>query len=787
MKIKFVQKFFRRVAEIQIKYRFVFLLALIVFSVVGIMGLKHFKVSLDEGEWLIKDAEHARKNARFEELFGNNEVIALLIESDDVFQYEVLKMIKDIGAELLEKVPYADSLTSITDIDITIGTEEGMEIYHPFEDGVPNDKEKIANFKKLIMSRKSLVNKIVSRDCKESWLILNLNSFPPKEVWEKNGEKEPLYVVGEKAIEIVTNTKWKSDKYTIKAVGSPYTETEEKIAMNQESKKTIGLSLIVMLILLIVFSMSVTGTIVPFIASGVGIASVFGYISYAGFTSDGNMMTLPILLAMALSIGYSIHLLNSFKHYFYISGKRKEAVIQSIEETGWPLFFTVITTVVSVLSFLTTSIVPVRWVGLTSAFTVLAVYFYTATLIPIIMSFGKDRKPVAEELREKKIFHAIDEKFAKFGQKVIKRRIPILISFVIIFVACIPGLMKSDVKLTMFTFLGKRIPYLKRVYEITQSQLGSYLSYNVMITFPEDDAIKDINVLERVEKLESVIDSLPATKRNEGGSKVFSINNTIKEMNQTLNGDNPHFYTLPKDNSQLNEMLFLYSISGGNTSQWVDDEYKTLRIRAEIQDLDSKQITRDMKELKTKAKELFPEADVFLIGRAVDFSELNEYIVFGELYSFLSSMIAIAILMALVFGSLRLGLVGLIPNIAPIIVIGAIMGYSGIPLDMMTMTIMPMMLGIAVDDTIYFMTHAKLEFEEGGSYDVAIISTFRTIGKTLGATTVILCASFSSYSICLLDGIARLGVLAAIGLFIALIADYLITPILIYMLKPFKK
>jgi len=150
-------------------------------------------------------------------------------------------------------------------------------------------------------------------------------------------------------------------------------------------------------------------------------------------------------------------------------------------------------------------------------------------------------------------------------------------------------------------------------------------------------------------------------------------------------------------------------------------------------------------------------------------------------------MIAIAILMALVFGSLRLGLVGLIPNIAPIIVIGAIMGYSGIPLDMMTMTIMPMMLGIAVDDTIYFMTHAKLEFEEGGSYDVAIISTFRTIGKTLGATTVILCASFSSYSICLLDGIARLGVLAAIGLFIALIADYLITPILIYMLKPFKK
>ena len=85
------------------------------------------------------------------------------------------------------------------------------------------------------------------------------------------------------------------------------------------------------------------------------------------------------------------------------------------------------------------------------------------------------------------------------------------------------------------------------------------------------------------------------------------------------------------------------------------------------------------------------------------------------------------------------------------------------------------------------MTHAKLEFEEGGSYDLAVINTFRTIGKTLGATTVILCSSFASYSISLLDGIARLGVLAAIGLFVALLADYLITPILIYIIKPFKK
>ncbi|MGP1438086.1 MAG: efflux RND transporter permease subunit [Treponema sp.] len=606
-------------------------------------------------------------------------------------------------------------------------------------------------------------------------------------MWEKNGNKEPLYVVGEKAIEIITNPKWQSDKYTIKPIGTPYTETEEKVSMKKETSKTIGVSLIVMLALLIIFSMSFVGTIVPFIASGVGVASVFGYMGYLGIVADGNMITLPVLLAMALSIGYSIHLLNSFKHYFYISGKRKEAVIQSIEETGWPLLFTVITTVVSVLSFLTTSLTPIRWVGATSACTVLAVYFYTATLIPIIMSFGKDREPVPEHLRTKKVFHAIDERFAKLGEKVVKKRVPILIASIIIFIACIPGLMKTQVKMNMFSFAGIRIPYLKRVYEITKSQLGAYLTYNVMITFPEDDAVKNSDVLKRLEELEKVIGATDATKKSEGVPKVFSIINTIKEMNQTLNRDDPSFYKIPEDSGQLNEMLFFYSMYGGNTTQWVDDEYRTLRIRAEIADFDSKQLAANLKTLRAEANKIFPDADVFFVGRAVDFAELNEYIVFGELYSFFSSMLAIAILMALVFGSLRLGLVGLIPNVAPIIVIGAIMGYLNIPLDMMTMTIMPMMLGIAVDDTIYFMTHSKLEFEEGGNYDVAVVNTFRIIGKTLGATTVILCSSFSSFAVSLLDGIARLGLLAAVGLFVALLADYLITPVIIYMIKPFKK
>ena len=115
------------------------------------------------------------------------------------------------------------------------------------------------------------------------------------------------------------------------------------------------------------------------------------------------------------------------------------------------------------------------------------------------------------------------------------------------------------------------------------------------------------------------------------------------------------------------------------------------------------------------------------------------------------------------------------------------MGYLGISLDLMTMAIMPMILGIAVDDTIHFTNHAKYLFEKEKSYDRAIFGTFYSIGKTLAMTTIILSATFLVYLTCNIAAILRLGVLAAVGLMSALAADYLMTPVLIYISKPFGK
>ena len=792
MKLEGLHIFFKKIATFQLKYRWLCLGLLAAVTVAGLIGVKSFKVgSADEDEF-ISVRESAKKNdARFKELFGSNDSIVLLFQSDDVFKPEVLQAIKDIGAELLEKVPYADSITSITDTDITVGTDEGIEITNPFTDGIPDNPEALKKAKDFILSRKSIVNKLVTEDATETWLVLSLKATPPEEVWSKTSTKAPMYVIGEAAIAVVTDPKYQNAAYTIKAAGLPYTETEEQAVMGRETVKSVGLSFLCMIILLIIFTRSLRGTIVPLFATFFGITTVLGFMGFLHISGKSEMMSVPIVLAMALSVGYSIHLVNSFKTGFYAIGKRKEAVIDSIENTGWPLFFTVVTTVVSVLSFLTTDLRPMRWMGAASAAMVFAVYVYVSVLIPILMSFGKDIEAGKDSANahNAKASRAqkLDARFERFGQAVIKKRKAVIVAFTLITAACIPALFKIDVNMDSFKFMGLRIPYIRRLYEITQSQLGSYFNYNIMLTFDEDDAVKNPDVLKKLDKLSALIGTFRLTKMNNGVPKIFSILDIVKEMNQTMHSDDPAFYTIPDDEDLLAQLLFLYEISGGQTSRWVDEEFRTLRMAIDVASYDANELAVNMKTIEQTCAELFPQANCHLIGAAVQFAELNNKIVFGELYSFLTSLVAIAILMMLVFGSVKMGVIGLIPNIFPVLVIGAIMGYLDISLDIITMAIMPMILGIAVDDTIHFTNHAKYLFEKEKSYDRAIFGTFYSIGKTLAMTTIILSATFLVYLTCNIAAILRLGVLAAVGLMSALAADYLMTPVLIYISKPFGK
>jgi hypothetical protein len=738
-------------------------------------------MTASEEEWFDDWDKVKIDQAHFNDVFGSDDGYMVMVRANDVFAPEVLSAIDRLSKRLENEVPYADRVVSLThNLSIPIANNEGFEVIDPFEGGIPTDSAQLAAKKSLIMSRESLVNNIVSDDAKETWVILSLKSYEGGIDFGKDS-------IAPFARNVILSEEFQSDKFQFLPTGMSYTEMEENEVISRECAMRIIIGFAVMLACLILFVRSLRGVIVPAIATVGGIASVLGVNAWLGIVGDESMVALPVLLGMALSVGYSIHYINSFRMHFRRTGNRRESVINAVEETGWPILFTVITTVASLISFLFAGIRPIRWIGGISAGIVFMVYLYVIILIPILMSFGKNAKPNPTEVKAAGATKA-DILFEFFGRKVCRHSGIIAAISAAIMLLQIPGVMNIDVNMDYTKTMGEKIPFVTRLMDMLSGKLGSLYDFNVMVEFNDGDALKDPANMKRIETLEQKLGTLQLTKISGDKPRVQSVTRLVKEMNRTLNADSTEYYKIPDAQDMLTQLLFLYEISDADALfERMDEDYKTTYIHIELSGYDAKKIVQDLDSAKSYAAQIFPDAKTSIVGEVVNYAEMNGKLVNGLLRSFGGSFVIIAIMMILAFGSIKAGLIGMIPNVAPVLLIGGVMGYSGMPLDMITMIVMPMILGIAVDDTIHMNNHIKYGFEKTGSYRKALLFSYREIGKTMSMTTFILCAMFFVFVFSPMGALHNVGLLSIAGLGSALIADYTLTTALVYVLKPYGK
>jgi predicted RND superfamily exporter protein len=194
---------------------------------------------------------------------------------------------------------------------------------------------------------------------------------------------------------------------------------------------------------------------------------------------------------------------------------------------------------------------------------------------------------------------------------------------------------------------------------------------------------------------------------------------------------------------------------------------------------------REMQAIRQSGARLFPEAMVVTTGTLAQFTVMMEYIAWGQIKSYLIALVVIAGMCSVAFKSVKIGLVAMIPNVAPGCFVGGIMGFFGIPLDIMTVTIMPMLLGLAVDDTIHFISHCNAIFYRTGSYAESVRRTFQVVGKAIFITSGILVVGFGAYLLSPILVFDHIAYLVAAGTLAALLADYFITPVLLNCIQAF--
>jgi hypothetical protein len=268
--------------------------------------------------------------------------------------------------------------------------------------------------------------------------------------------------------------------------------------------------------------------------------------------------------------------------------------------------------------------------------------------------------------------------------------------------------------------------------------------------------------------------------------KITSITEIIKDMNQVLHDGDPRFFAIPDTREMVAQIMLLYENAGGREAEkWIDYEYRRLRMTVDLKDYNTVEVYWELHQITQKAHALFPGANVTLAGSVAQFTVMQDIVSKGQLTSFLIAICVITGLMVLVFGNLKIGLIAMIPNITPALAVGGLMGWMRVPLDMMTITIMPMLLGLAVDDTIHFINHAKLAFEQKRDYADAIRHTFSAIGIPLLFTSLILTANFSVYLSSPAKVLFYLGIFTGTGIMTALLTDYFVTPVLLRALHAF--
>lgn len=778
MKIERINNWFRHLGEWIIVKRWFVLGGFLLFLLIGFNGMRSINIKTSWEDYFLEDDPVIIKTDEFKSVFGNDNYAAVLTQCDNTFTKENLELLRQLSNEILDSLSYADKITSLTDIEFLMGDEEGMTIEQIVPEEIPSDPAGLAAIRERAFLKPNIANRLVSKDGKLTWILLKLRPFPDDSVWNKGkGSISPEMLTGQELEKII-----QKEKYAVlnpKGAGMPYLTDRKMKWIGEEMPRVMGIAIILALIVLGIATRSIRGVIVPIITALSSIIMAYGIAGYLGLAIDSGMMMIPMLLAFAVAVAYNIHIFSYFRRQMKKHGQRKQAAIETIGETGWPVLFSALTTFAALLSFLAIPMVPMHFIGVTTSASVLFSFLIAITVMPTTLSFGKNHKPISENKQKK---HRLDRSLEAFGNWVLKHEKSVWTTFILFTLVMIYGFTKMETAFDIERTMGTRIEYVRNILSVSESELGSLYSYDIMIDLPEEGMAKSPEALRALETITKEAESYPLTKR------TTSILNVLKDLNQTLHNGNPEHYRIPDNSDIVAQQLLLYENAGGSEAEnWIDYEYKRLRLKVEMNAYNSGEAEQELKEITDYAQQLFPTGQITPVGSLPLFTSMMQYVVRGQILSFLISLLVIGILMMIVFGSIRVGLIGLIPNIMPAIVVGGLMGILDYPLDMMTATIMPMILGLAVDDTIHFINHGHLEFDRQHNYRGAILKSFRIVGTPILLTSLIVSANFAAYTISESNSFIHMGILSVIGMFTALLADLCITPLLFRRFRIFGK
>ena len=641
---------------------------------------------------------------------------------------------------------------------------------------------------------------------------------------EYQSDEPGLYIPFMKAITAVIEQPKMTEHFTFYPIGNAAMISLAMGTLIQAGFLLVGMVVIINLLLWSLFR-STSAVVLPQLAIGLSILFVIGGLSWLNLAST-TLIALTVMLIIAVGVADCVHVMSSYLFFRRDGKEHDEALSMAYGKTGVPILLTTITTMAGMSSLAVTGMPMFVQFGLSSAAGVFFAFLYTIYLLPVLLNYWhpmqiKKTQKISENrktgvrslafLLKSKILSFLCflvNPIARLSKRVglnwllgaewlqpLLSRIPafverfrysIAIIFMSVFVICLYGATQVKIDSNLVELYSDDVP-IGQAYEIVDEHMMGTGNMVIVVDTASSDGIMDPDVLNSMNRLQNTIE--------ENYSEFIIRTNSLADLvidTHAIMQDSEDYRNIPNSQIAVSQLLYLFNSSNPEERRaLVSDDYSKSHISVQLKNAGSneykdffKDIQRDINKEFNGLKDQYPDIKVQITGSFALMMRLADDISKNQFKSLAIAAVVISLLLMITLGSFQAGVMSIIPNLIPASLAFGLMGLLGVPLDTDTLMIAPLIIGIAVDDTIHFISHYRMSLAQNHNMKLALVETINEVGQAVTFTTLILGCGFLMLTFSDYLGLAKIGTFGSLAIFVALLCDLLFFPALIMIFKP---
>lgn len=769
-------------------HRWITLLAVAIMVVPLLLQLPKLTVD-NRAERMFLEGDPALENYRvFRDQFGIDEHIVVAVNPPEVFDLEFLGRLEALHLEIEEKTPHVAEVTSLINARDTYGEGDTLVVEDLLAEW-PQSGSDLAALRGRVLSNPLYRNLLISEDGTFTTILIRPRSAAiPSEADVLAGFDDSGSVASQEhggvldgqltsaeftemvaAVQEVAR-KFEGPDFRIHLAGSPVVTDAINRAVPRDLSKLVPLSTLAVGICLWFLFRRFSSVMYPLVIVWLSLFATLGLMGAVGLPMT-NITSMLASFLTVVGVADSVHILSMYHQRMRAHQESRTAIAEALHHSGLAVLMTSVTTAVGLLSFVVADVRPIAELGIVAPVGVIFAFIFTVTLLPALLAVfpGKPSRKAQSSERMDRFLAEVARISCRYPRRI-------LAVALVVVVAAVVGMTKLRFSQNGLKWFKKHAT-VRTATELIDRKLGATLSFEVVIDTGRTDGLLDPEVLHQLG--ESMVWAEGFERGEAYIAKATSLDTIVKEINRALHGNDDAHYVIPNDRNLIAQELLLFEGTGSNDLETiVDRDYRKVRCTLNVPFRDAFIYADFVEDVADHFENAFPEAEITMTGSNALFVKMFRNVITTMAKSYVISLSVITVLMIVLLGRLSIGFLSMVPNLLPLVVILGIMGWIEIPLDMSTVLIGSIAIGLVVDDTIHFMHNFRRDFEQLGGVSPAIGRTLDTAGRAILITSIVLAAGFFACIASELRSSIIYGGLMGTTVILALVADYFVTPAL---------